>query len=93
MRCPTAERNRVHRHHELLNGAPLHSFNARYLWYESYKSPCCTAPGCTGNITTPPSAPGAPCCWMKSAIGPAHLWSNDAYCTAAGVVSVPGPLL
>ena len=35
---------------------------------------------------------GEPCCWLKSAIGPAHLWSNDNYCTAAGVVFIPGPL-
>ena len=65
---------------------------AAYLFYESYKGTCCTAPGCTANITTPPSAPGAPCCWLKSAIGPAHLWSNDKYCSSAGVVHVPGPL-
>ena len=65
---------------------------AAYLFYESYNGTCCTAPGCTANTTTPPSAPGAPCCWLKSAIGPAHLWSNDKYCSSAGVVYVPGPL-
>ena len=49
--------------------------------YASYKATC-------GNSTMP----GEPCCWLKSAIGPAHLWSNDEYCSAAGVVFVPGPL-
>ena len=65
---------------------------AAYLYYESYKTTCCTGAGCTGNRTTPPSAPGAPCCWLKSAVAPAHLWSNDGYCSQAGVVYVPGPL-
>jgi hypothetical protein len=65
---------------------------AAYIYYESYKETCCTGAGCTGNTTTPPSAPGAPCCWLKSAVGPARLWSNDAYCSAVGVVSIPGPL-
>ena len=63
-----------------------------YIWYSSYKSSCCTGEGCHGNVTTPPSDPGAPCCWLKSSISPAHLWSNDEYCTNAGVVYVPGPL-
>ena len=65
---------------------------AAYIYYKSYKETCCTGTGCTGNITTPASPPGAPCCWLKSAVGPAHLWSNDPYCSAVGVVSIPGPL-
>jgi hypothetical protein len=65
---------------------------AAYLFYESYRGTCCTPPGCHANATTPPSAPGAPCCWLKSAVGPAHLWSNDDYCSSAGIVYVPGPL-
>jgi len=65
---------------------------AAYIWYESYKNTCCTGTGCTGDITTPPSQPGAPCCWLKSAVSPANKWSNDDYCTAAGVVYVPGEI-
>ena len=65
---------------------------AGFIWYESYATTCCTPPGCTGDVTTPPSEPGAPCCWLKSAISPAHLWSNDPYCSAAGVVYIPGDL-
>ena len=65
---------------------------AGFIWYESYRSSCCTGEGCHGNVTTPPSEPGAPCCWLKSSISPAHLWSNDEYCTASGVVYVPGPI-
>jgi hypothetical protein len=65
---------------------------AAYLWYASSNGTCCTGEGCHGNVTTPPSDRGAPCCWMKSAVAPAHLWSNNPYCTEAGVVYVPGPL-
>jgi len=65
---------------------------AGYIWYEAYATSCCTGEGCHGDVTTPPSEPGQPCCWLKSAISPAHLWSNDDYCTASGVVYVPGDL-
>ena len=53
---------------------------AGFLWYAAYKTK-------TDNCTA-----GGPCCWLKSAIAPAERWSNDPYCSAAGVVHVPGPL-
>jgi len=65
---------------------------AAYIWYASYKGTCCTGTGCTGMITTPPSDPGAPCCWLKRAVSPANKWSNDPYCTKAAVAYVPGEI-
>jgi hypothetical protein len=65
---------------------------AAYIFYESYANTCCTGSGCHGDITTPPSQVGAPCCWLKSAVSPANKWSNSPYCTAAGVVYVPGDI-
>ena len=53
---------------------------AGFLWYTAYKS-------ATENCTA-----GGPCCWLKSAVSPANKWSNDPYCSTAGVVHVPGPL-
>jgi hypothetical protein len=53
---------------------------AGFLWYKAYKT-------ATENCTA-----GGPCCWLKSAVSPAKRWSNDPYCSSAGVVHVPGPL-
>ena len=53
---------------------------AAFLWYSAYAST-------SGNCTA-----GAPCCWLKSAVSPAHRWTNDPYCSEAGVVYISGPL-